>query len=142
MYQKDYILRMLEMLATLIAGILGLIKKGDLQQASHALENAYMDLLKNDASLFREIPGEELTSSLLSMHNYTHDHLKVLSELFYAEGELQLARGNEENGREYYEKSLILLQFVVREARAYSLEDQSRLAQIQNRIADLKTPRS
>jgi hypothetical protein len=133
---------MLEMLATLIAGILGLIKKGDLQQASHALENAYMDLLKNDASLFREIPGEELTSSLLSMHNYTHDHLKVLSELFYAEGELQLARGNEENGREYYEKSLILLQFVVREARAYSLEDQSRLAQIQNRIADLKTPRS
>jgi hypothetical protein len=119
-----------------------LIKKGDLQQASHALENAYMDLLKNDASLFREIPGEELTSALLSMHNYTHDHLKVLSELFYAEGELQLARGNEENGREYYEKSLILLQFVVREARAYSLEDQSRLAQIQNRIADLKTPRS
>jgi hypothetical protein len=72
MYQKDYILRMLEMLATLIAGILGLIKKGDLQQASHALENACRD----------------------------------------------------------------------REARAYSLEDQSRLAQIQNRIADLKTPRS
>jgi len=138
MYQKDYILRMLEMLATLIAGILGLIKKGDLQQASHALENAYMDFLKNDASRFREIPKEELTTALLSKHNYTHDHLKVLSELFYAEGELRLARGNGEDSLEYYEKSLILLDFVVQGANVYSLEDQSRLSHIRNRIIELK----
>jgi NADPH-dependent glutamate synthase beta subunit-like oxidoreductase len=38
MYQKDYILRMLEMLSDLIALILGLIKKGDIRQASERLE--------------------------------------------------------------------------------------------------------
>jgi hypothetical protein len=33
MYQKDYILRMIEMLGEMIAGILGLIKKGEFEQA-------------------------------------------------------------------------------------------------------------
>ena len=87
MYQKDYILRMLEMFAQMIAGLLGLIRDGHINQASQTLENAYRDFLKNDASLFRKIPTEKLTETLLKEHNYTNDHLKVLSELFFAEGE-------------------------------------------------------
>ena len=38
MYQRDYILRMIEMIAELVAGILGLIKKGDLEKASDAID--------------------------------------------------------------------------------------------------------
>ena len=56
MYQKDFILRMIEMLAELIAGILGLIKKGDFQKASQSLESAYQDLLKEDSTFFNKIP--------------------------------------------------------------------------------------
>ncbi len=41
MYQKDFILRMIEMLAELVAGILGLIKKGDFQKASQSIDNAF-----------------------------------------------------------------------------------------------------
>jgi hypothetical protein len=40
MYQKDYILRMIEMMAELVAAVLGFIKKGNYQQASRALEKA------------------------------------------------------------------------------------------------------
>lgn len=54
MYQKDFILRMIEMIADLIALILGLIKKGDLPQASQLLENAYREFLKK-MLLFLEI---------------------------------------------------------------------------------------
>ena len=61
MYQKDYILRMIEMIADLIAGILALIRKGDYQQATRAIENAFYDFLKQDAAFFNRIPKEDLT---------------------------------------------------------------------------------
>lgn len=128
------------MLATLIAGILGLIKKGDLQQASQALENAYTEFLKNDASLFRNIPKEELTEKLLGEHNYTNDHLKILSELFYAEAELQLVEGNKTSSLEYFEKALILMEYSEKKSKSFSLENQSKLSAIQNRMSQIKNP--
>ena len=138
MYQKDYILRMLEMLAELIAGILGLLKKGDLEQAAAMLERAYVDFLKEDAAFFRRIPPERLTTQLLEEHHYTHDHLKILSELFYAEAEIELAAANRENSLEYFEKALILMSFVEKNSHTFSLDSQSKMSLIQGKIEQLK----
>src|ERR1035437_4016189 len=93
MYQKDYILRMIDLLGQLIAGILGLIKKGNFEQAEDQLENLYYSMLKEDSAFFRDIPVDELTDKLLHEHNYTIGHLEVLAELFNAEAELRLAKG-------------------------------------------------
>ncbi|MGQ1911311.1 hypothetical protein ACT3CE_16175 [Marinifilum sp. RC60d5] len=121
MYQKDFILRMIEMIAEVIARIIGLIKKGDPEKASQLLENAYHDFLKKDASFFRSIPKEELSESLLSQHNYTNGHLQILAELFIAEAELQISRNQNQAGIEYFEKSLILLRFIEQESTDFSL---------------------
>ena len=61
MYQKDYILRMIEMLGELIRAILGLIVKGNFQQAEEKLNEAYLTFLRKDASFFHLIPLEKLT---------------------------------------------------------------------------------
>lgn len=139
MYQRDYILRMLEMLTDLIAGILGLIKKGDYQKASQSLNSAYYDFLKQDASFFQGIPKEDLTVRLLKEHNYNNGHLEILSELFYAQAELSNAQGNQKESINFYEKSLILLDFVIKESKSFSLEKQAKLSSLQNRIAELKS---
>ena len=138
MYQKDFIQRMIEMLAELIAGILGLIKKGDYQQASQSLDNAYYDFLKQDAAFLHGIPENELTNKLLNEHNYTNGHLEILSELFYAQAELSYAQGNQNESLMFYKKSLTLLEFVIKESKSFSLKNQSKLSIIQNRIAELK----
>lgn len=138
MYQRDYILRMIEMLTDLIAGILGLIKKGDFQKASQSLDNAYFDYLKQDASFFKNIPKEDLTIKLLKEHNYNNGHLEILFELFYAQAELSNAKGNQIESLIFYEKSLILLDFIIKESKSFSLEKQSKLSSLQNRIAELK----
>jgi hypothetical protein len=52
MYQKDYILRMVEMIGDLIAAFLGLLKKGDPDQAEKIIERGYVELLRNDAFFF------------------------------------------------------------------------------------------
>ena len=81
---------MIEMLGDLIARILGLIKKGDIEHATGKLENLYHKMLQEDSSFFRDIPENELTDTLLHKHNYTNGHLEVLAELFNAEAELCL----------------------------------------------------
>ena len=137
MYQKDYILRMIEMLGELIAAILGLIKKGDYKQASEQLGKIYYDMLKEDASFFRAIPEGELTHKLLQEHNYTNGHLEILAELFNAEAELELAQENRTGSLEYSNKSLILFEFIDAAQKTYSLERINKLAAIRERIEKL-----
>jgi hypothetical protein len=134
MYQKDYILRMIEMLGELIAGILGLIKKGELQKAADKLYKLYWDMLKEDAAFFRDIPEKELTDRLLHMHNYTNGHLEILAELFNAEAELCLAQGNISDSIKYSRKSLILFEFIDREYKTYSQERIDKMELIRKRI--------
>lgn len=138
MYQKDYILRMIEMIGDLIAAILGLIKKGDYKQASVRLGNIYYDLLKEDASVFRAISGEELTLKLLQEHNYTNGHLEILAELFNAEAELELAQDNKSGSLEYSRKSLILFEFIDGEYKTYSADRSNKMATIRKRIEALR----
>ena len=138
MYQKDYILRMVEMLSEMIAAILGLIKRGDYIQASERLEKIYYDMFKQDASFFRTIRGDELTTKLLEEHNYTNGHLEILAELFNAEAELALAKGNKVGSLEYSGKSLKLFEFIESEQKTYSLERINKIAAIKDRIKMLE----
>jgi hypothetical protein len=138
MYQKDYILRMIEMLGDLIAGILGLIKKGEYKQASEQLGKIYYDMLKEDAAIFRAIPADELTNNLLQEHNYTNGHLEILAELFNAEAELEMAQGNKPGCAEYSTKSLILFEFIDREQKTYTPERLKKMSTIRERIAQIQ----
>lgn len=138
MYQKDYILRMTEMLSDLIAAILGLIKKRDYKQASEKLGRIYYDMLKEDAAFFRAIPEKELTNKLLQEHNYTNGHLEILAELFNAEAEIELAQGNRAGSLEYSQKSLMLFEFIDKEQKTYALDRVNRITAIKDRIDILR----
>jgi hypothetical protein len=137
MYQKDYILRMIEMFGELLAGIFGLIKKGQYDRASEQIGKVYYDLLKEDASFFRVIPEEDLTQKLMKEHNYTNGHLEILAELFNAEAELALAQGNNSGCMGYSRKSLILFEFIDEDLKTYSLERINKMESIRKRIETL-----
>ena len=139
MYQKDFILRLIEMMAELIAGILGMIKKGNFEKASEHIDHAYRDMLKQDAAFFAAIPLEDLNELLLEKHNYTHGHLEILSELFYAQAELYYAKNQEEDSLVYYQKSLRLLEFVQRESQEFSFKKESRKTMMRERIVELSS---
>ncbi len=137
MYKKDFMLRMIEMLAEFVAGILGLIKKGDFKKAAQSIDDAYMDYLQQDAAFFNNLSSDNLPESLLQEHNYTGDHLKILSELFFAQAELAFAQEKYCESREYYRKSLSLLEFTIKESKTFSFEEQAKISSIKNRISEL-----
>ena len=141
MFQKDYILRMIEMIGDLIAAILGLIKKGDLEQAEKMIERGYYELLRRDASFFQLIPKEHLTDKLLGDHHYTNGHLTVLAELFYAEAMVSKAYDKRDNSRVCFEKSLLLLEFLEQADKTYSEKRIERMNQIKEQLAELSKPK-
>jgi hypothetical protein len=138
MYQRDYILRMIEMAARMLAAILGQIKGGDTLKASEDLENMYYDILKEDAAFFRDIPLDKLTEKLLTEHNYTNGHLEILAELFSAEAELCHAKKDQKGCIEYSRKSLKLFEFIDNELKTYSEERVGKMNGLKSRINGTK----
>ena len=141
MFQKDYILRMIEMIGDLIAAILGLIKKGDLEQAEKMIERGYYELLRRDASFFQLIPKEHLTDKLLGDHHYTNGHLTILAELFFAEAIVSKASDKRDNSLVCFEKSLLLLEFLEQADKTYSEKRIERMNQIKEQLAELSKPK-
>ena len=138
MYQKDYILRMVEMLGDMLAAIFGLIRKGDYKKAGENLERVYNDMLKEDAAFFRSIPGDDLTHKLLEEHNYTNGHLEILAELFNAEAELAAAQDNPKACLEYSEKALLLFEFVDIHQKTLLMDRLDKMTLIRDRILRLR----
>lgn len=137
MYQKDYILRLIEQMIRTLAVFFGLLKKEDFGKAGECLDNAYYDLLKEEAAFFRGIPEEDLTSELLEKHNYTNDHLEIVAELFNAEAELCLAQGNKKDALAWTRKSLRLFRYFDQATKTYSQERIDKMAALERRISDL-----
>lgn len=138
MYQKDYVLRMIEMLGDLLASIFGLIKKGDYKKASEQLSKIYYDMLKEDAAFFRTIPADDLTNKLMKEHNYTNGHLEILAELFNAEAELEVSQGHKSDSLEYFEKSLMLFEFIDLEQKTLYPDRLIKMAAIRKRIEEIQ----
>lgn len=136
MYRKDFIMRMIEMIGELVAGILGYIKKGEFSKASESIEKAYTDTLNEDAAFFAKIPLEDLTNILIEKHNYSNGHLEILLELFYAQAELSFAQKNMDESKVFYQKSLKLLSYVLEENKVFSFEKQARLQYLKDRISE------
>ena len=134
MYQKDYILRIIEQIGVLIRGIFGLIENGNLEQAREKLDNLYYEALKEDAAFFTLIPEDKLTQKLLMDHNYTNAHLEILAELLNAEAELAFASGNRKGSLEYSRKSLTLLEFLDKVYKTYSQERLDKIDMLKERI--------
>ena len=140
MFQKDFVLRMIEMFGELLAGIMVLIMKGEYARASEQIGRVYYEMLKEDSSFFRAIPEEDLTHELLENHNYTNGHLEILAELLNAEAELTMAAGNKTESIDFSRKSLILFEFIDTEQKTYSLDRINKIETIKKRISNLLQP--
>jgi len=136
MYEKDYILRMIEMLGELLRAIFGMITRGDYEQAGRELNEAYLTMLRKDAAFFQHIPPDKLTATLITEHNFTNSHLEILAELLFAEATLLYARNKKEESLSYYQKSQVLFEFVNQAYRTYSEARVERIKIIREKIAE------
>jgi hypothetical protein len=137
MYQKDYILRMVEMFGEMLAGIFGLIRKRRFEEAAQAIEDTYAELLRKDASEILKISTDRLPELLQKDFGFGQQQLEIIAGLLYAEAELNFRKKNFSASKILFQKSLTIYEFLNAEQKVYSLDRQDRISDIEKRISEI-----
>ncbi len=64
-------------------------------------------------------------------------HLEILSKLFYAEAELAATEKDYKRAYEFYNKSLLLLNFVIKESKSFSFQYQKSLNELEEKMGKI-----
>ncbi len=136
MYQKDYILRMIEMFGEMLAGIFGLLRKKRYEEASQAIENAYTELLRKNATEILKVDDEKLMVVLQKDFGFNQQQLEVLAGLLHAEAELNFMQKHFIKSKSLFWKSLTILKYLDKEQKIYSIERQNQIADIEKKMSE------
>ncbi len=138
MIRKDYILRMIEEIAKVIAAILGLLKDGKTQQAqklySEALKRAFD--LEEDRVLDMEV--DQLRAVFENQFGESFEGLEIIAGLLVRGGDIHLANGNEGKSEICYLKALSLYNLVEMESGIYSINRQFEMKKLTQLIDEIK----
>lgn len=137
MYQKDYILRMIEMFGEMLAGIFGLLRKRRYEEASQAIENAYADLLRKNSSEILKVDADRLPDVLQRDFGFNQQQLEVVAGLLYAEAELNFRQKKFSKSKLNFQKSLAIFKYLEKEQKIYSVERQDQISDIEKRISEI-----
>ena len=94
--------------------------------------------MKQDSAFFCKIPIENLSKELIQIHNYTSGHLNIISQLFFAQADLIYTAEKFRESLDYYERSVILLDFVIIESGTFYFQKQSKQQYIRSRINEIE----
>ncbi len=125
------------MFGEMLKGILAMIRKKNYEEASEAIENAYKELLQKNSFEILKVSPENLLEVLQNEYNYEQQHLEIISGLLFAEAELDFAQNDLSKSLANFKKSLIILNYLDKEQKTYSLERQNRIAEVENRIEEI-----
>jgi hypothetical protein len=132
MYQKDYIMRMIEAFAKMIAGIVGLIKKGDPEGASDRIVETYDTILKiNPVDLYQYDDSEWYQFC----NEKTLEELGMIAELLKLEGEIRMVSGNSDGAYRLLFKSLELLKYVDVQSGTFSVLRFEKISSLEEKLS-------
>lgn len=123
MFQKDYILRIIEELAKLLARVLGLIKNNDFEPAENLLEKAY-ELLKLDRS-WKDKSIPEIIKHLNSMES-SFGQMEAIADILRTEGDFYFAQERPE-AEQYWLKALAIYEYIEKSDKVFSFERNNKL---------------
>lgn len=125
------------MFGEMLAGIFGLIKKRRYEEASQAIENAWIELLEKSASDILKVYAEMLPLTLQKDFGFNQQQLEVVAGLLYAEAELNFVQKKLRESKVNFEKSLVIYRYLDKEQKVFSHERQNRIADIEKRISEV-----
>ncbi|MCK5068234.1 MAG: hypothetical protein KAR16_12370 [Bacteroidales bacterium] len=135
MYEKDYIMRMIEAFAKMIAAILGHREKGELDKARQLVEEAYDTVLKMNSG---EVKGYDEEQWKQFCSKRTPEELEMLADLLKVEGEILIDSGKPEGVCVLLFKALELLKLVEAQSDAFSLTRFDKISQLEQKLSGSK----
>lgn len=132
MYEKDYIMRMVEAFSRMIARIMGLREKGELNQAEALILEAYDTILKIDPVTLRNFDENAWETFC---RERTPQELEMIADLFRLEGEIRIDLGDREGVCRLLFKSLELLKYVDDHTDTFSLPRFDKISALEQKLS-------
>ena len=134
--EKDFLMRYINKLGMVLAKILGLKGKGKFEEANQVIEDSLADfglkipeeyLLIDDSIFIAEITGS---------NGLNKDQIKVLSEFLFEKGDIKRLSGDDDSARKYFNRTLILLDYLTNIENVFSFEREDRIKWINSYLSN------
>ena len=132
MYERDYIMRMIEAFAKMIAAIVGLREKGELDKARSLVEEAYDTVLKVNSEEIKEYDQDQWNQFCSKR---SPEELEMLADLLKVEGEIMLDSGKPEGVGKILFKAFQLLKLVEVQSGAFSLTRFDKITELEQKLS-------
>jgi len=132
--QKDYILRLIEEAAKVLAIALKLKDDGDFDMAEQTLDKAYVDILKIDKKDVLFVLNDELIPYLTDGLKMETGKLEILANFFTEDSFFET---DTETKRNLIEKALILIQHINKIDKTFSFERINKVAKLKKALENL-----
>lgn len=133
MIQKDYILRLTEELAKVLAQLIG--KNTD--AALEMLDEAYQHYLKMDRAFLDSLPPDEFLHILTQKHQLHVNHLELLAELLAEEGRLLYKGERLVESKNQIQKALLIFEYLDDHQGLYSFERVLKIGELHKILAKI-----
>lgn len=130
MFQRDYILRLIEEFARFMAALAGLKREGKLDEAFSMIDKAYIELLKLEPKVVKSLNPDELVPFLQNEMDMNNEGLKMTGELLFEEGMIYVEKGDPVSAANVLEKSKMLILHLMEHETTYSFDWHAKLHEI------------
>ena len=134
MFEKDYLMRLIQTLLDSINKIVNSIDKEDIEGAKKQISDSYR-LLGNEEDYFSKTDYKELIEFFKSKEGNYLKRVKFLAEFIYLEATIE---ENKILKYEKFEKSKKLFEYYSEFSKEYSFEINNKLIFIKNELVGLK----
>ena len=131
MYERDYILKLAQLFAKLLAKLLDLKENGDYEKALQLIDEGYKDLFDLSSRKISETDFNVWIDFIKSQKLLKPDRLDVLAHLIKVEGDFNSGT----QAHNLYSKSLALLKYLNEEQKMYSFEREELIREIRDKLS-------
>lgn len=134
MFERDYILRIIQQFARMIAHIIGLKEQGKYDEALEEIKDAYGNTLKLN---YDEVVGYNEKEWDEFLRTHSHQEWEMVSDLLRLEGEILVEMNRRDGSCFRLYKALDLLHYVEEADKTYSLDRKQKIAGIEDTLSGM-----
>jgi len=135
MPKEDYLLKFLEKLGRVVAAMLGLREKGNVEDAIRLADETYKELLTLDLDALASLSIDDF-EVLIRKLGYTSTYIEALAKLTHETALCYAETGEPLKMRIFSEKTLLLYCFLNEKDKTFSFEREMIIAELKQQIND------
>ena len=122
-----------QVLAQMLAYLLGLKGTGSASLSLEEIQQNYNDRLNLPLDLILETPGEKIIQLLTEKVKFMDRHLEKMGDILSETGDLYEEAGDHANARDFREKALIIFRHLQDTDNAFSMERMQKISRLENK---------